>query len=360
MAQYEASIFHVKCQIEHCIKQLHYANCDYQSLSTTLSKCVNYLQSAKKKNETLKSVTTLCKKKQFTPVYCDNITVILITFLFITITFLCNIHPDQLSQYRQIPHLVLLLSTHIVVIYYAPTVLTHRFDNNNYLSLSYLDPIITPIERLLILLSAAVSGIVALASNESWLIIIISFELAWIAGSHVFLSLQKVNFSFLKSSCLYAVTAAMSTTTFLKFISSGLKPTPIRSSLCNGGFAFAISITIIGLCGIIACKKKSEELIVLVVGLLVGLTVGTIANEPSIDIIVTCIIGNHSGIGSAVIYLCLSELISVIENDRAISKRILGDNIQLLTTTTNEIKELLTRLLHAEHPYSHTYSPIKD
>ena len=360
MAQYEASIFHVKCQIEHCIKQLHYANCDYQSLSTTLSKCVNYLQSAKKKNETLKSVTTLCKKKQFTPVYCDNITVILITFLFITITFLCNIHPDQLSQYRQIPHLVLLLSTHIVVIYYAPTVLTHRFDNNNYLSLSYLDPIFTPIERLLILLSAAVGGIVALASNESWLIILISCEIAWIAGSHnIFDSLQKVNFSFLKSSCLNAV-IAMITTTFFKSLSSGLKPTPIRSSLCNGGFAFAISIAIIGLCGIIACKKKSEELIVLVVGLLVGLTVGTIANEPSIDIIVTCIIGNLYGIVTAVIYLWFSELLSITNNDIAISKIILGDNIQLLTTTTNEIKELLTRLLHAEHPYSHTYSPIKD
>ena len=62
MAEYERNIFHVKCQIERCVKQLHFANCDYRSLSSTLNNCVNYLQLAKKRNEKLELVVRSCTK----------------------------------------------------------------------------------------------------------------------------------------------------------------------------------------------------------------------------------------------------------------------------------------------------------
>lgn len=225
----------------------------------------------------------------------------------------------------------------------------------------------SPIERLFVVVTGAVSSTAALLQDERWILYYLG--LAWILALMISSKINSTYYSLrnvaLQKTFMLSVfcggTAAGAVIIF-KSLSPGLKLT-VRSSMCGGGFGFAASVVGVGLNEIRACQDEDDpiksELIVMVIGVLAGLLVGGLAYDPLPSIIVACTLGNLIGYTTAEWIGSYFKIHSLPENIILdISKNILSDNIEHLIAATNEIKEVQTQLIHTEHPYGHSNSLI--
>ena len=363
LANYEATIHNIKHGLDQCVKELHYANCNYQSLSEALSNHVDRLQLALGENKKMKAIAVSCKKlgNVYSRLPLFSVCFILLIYLFQSYSH--NIVMGETVRSDSIKHFISIIFFLFIVL----IVLRNNFITNMTKIESFTTPKVIfkagMCAKALSLLVGIISG--AILRMDVSALYFLLWMIGFIVTGLITLKYPSVNVIFYRVVVSFISCFGAALATHLRINAMTYLDLQINSMLS------VLSSIIMGLTYTILFLQLQTirtghfedpiqyELFRVNVGMIVGVI---IASPDHMIIIFGAMFGNVVGVLIALKCVDLhfwhhSSFENVILD---ISIEVIDDNVNIMTSIINRIKEIQIQLVHIEHPYGDTNSNTSD